>query len=61
MRMSYGIIPVFISESGAKEYLILQNHKGFWGFPKGHHEGNESPEDTAIRETYEETGITVKK
>ena len=37
--------------------LLLQGAKGSWSFPKGHGEvGDASPIDTAIRETWEETG-----
>ena len=31
-----------------------------WLQPGGHIEGKETPEETAIRETYEETGIKIK-
>lgn len=30
-----------------------------WGFPKGHAEKGESPQETAERELYEETGMKV--
>ncbi len=30
-----------------------------WGFPKGHLEKEESEEQAAVRETYEETGVVV--
>lgn len=33
---------------------------GMWGFPGGHLEHNESWEECAIRETMEETNITIK-
>jgi 8-oxo-dGTP pyrophosphatase MutT (NUDIX family) len=31
-----------------------------WTFPKGHIEGLEKPEDTAVREVREETGVTAR-
>lgn len=34
--------------------------KLFWSFPKGHQETNEADTETAIRETKEETGLSVK-
>jgi 8-oxo-dGTP diphosphatase len=34
--------------------------EGHWAFPGGHMEWGESPEDTAVRETLEETGLVVK-
>lgn len=54
----YGVIILY---KGDKEnlFLILQhdNDKGSWSFPKGHHEGSETPVQTALRELQEETGI----
>lgn len=42
------------------EYLLLQstNKGNFWGFPKGHVEGNETLLQTAKREIREETTLT---
>lgn len=40
--------------------LLIQQMKGHWGFPKGHVEGNETEEETAMREVKEETNIEVK-
>jgi 8-oxo-dGTP pyrophosphatase MutT (NUDIX family) len=40
------------------EFLLLKNRRGFWGFPQGHKEKDESEIQTLIREVSEETGIT---
>jgi len=40
--------------------LIEKSISGFYGFPKGHIENGESDEECAIRETLEETGISVR-
>lgn len=41
--------------------LFLWHEKlGIWIYPGGHTEENETPQQTAIRETLEETGIRVK-
>jgi len=56
---SYGIIPIYKNSEGKSEYLVVQNHGGYWGFPKGQPENGETPEQTAVREAYEETGIRV--
>lgn len=40
--------------------LIEKQLRGFYGFPKGHIENNETEEECAIRETFEEVGIRVK-
>lgn len=42
--------------------ILLCHHKKFnrWVQPGGHIENNETPEETALRETYEETGVRIK-
>ncbi len=42
--------------------ILLCHHQKFncWVQPGGHIENNETPEETALRETYEETGVRVK-
>ena len=47
-----------VVEEDGKILMIYQNN-GFWGFPKGHVEGDETEVVTAIRETYEETGLML--
>lgn len=44
------------TEEGIK-YLLLYRRGGYWNFPKGHFEEGENAMETALRETYEETGI----
>jgi len=53
---SYGIIPVR-HDGAARRYLLVQQRKGHWGFPKGHAEGDEAPVGAAMRELAEETGL----
>lgn len=44
-----------------KKVLLMYNKKlNKWLQPGGHIEGNETPIETAIRETFEETGIQIK-
>lgn len=57
--ISYGIVPLRRQSSGDWEVLLVLHQKGFWAFPKGHAELNESPEETASRELHEETGLKV--
>ena len=47
--------------NGEIEYLLLesQNKGHFWGFPKGHVEGNETLEETAKLEIKEETQLVL--
>ena len=37
--------------------LMTENYEGYWGFPKGHKEGNETYIQAATRELFEETGL----
>ena len=52
---------VYRKNNGEIEYLLLesQNKGHFWGFPKGHVEGNETLEETAKREIREETQLVL--
>lgn len=52
---------VYRKNTGKIEYLLLesQNKGRFWGFPKGHVEGNETLEETAKREIKEETQLVL--
>lgn len=40
--------------------LLIQQTDNAWGFPKGHVENNEKEQETAIRETKEETNLDVE-
>ena len=50
---------VFTRVDGDIKYVIIQSLAGYYGFPKGHMEAGESEKQTALREVYEETGLTV--
>ena len=52
---SCGII-VFDGE----KVLLIKHNGGHISFPKGHVENGETSKETAIRETFEETGIEAK-
>lgn len=45
-----------VIEKDGKILMIFQNN-GFWGFPKGHVEDDETEQETAHREIFEETGL----
>ena len=49
---------LFRNDSGKNEFLLLNYPQGHWDFVKGKVEQNETPHETTIRETREETGIT---
>lgn len=48
---------VFTRKEKEIYYVIVEEQEGYYGFPKGHMEGTETKEETALREIYEEVGI----
>ena len=52
---------VFVIDKSRKKILLVK-HKKFnkWVQPGGHIEEDETPEEAALREVYEETGLKVK-
>lgn len=53
---SAGII-IYLEESNENLFLLLNYPTGHWDFVKGKIEQGETEQDTALRETREETGI----
>ncbi len=43
---------------GSPLYLLIRDSYRNWGFPKGHVEKGELPDDAALREVSEETGLS---
>jgi len=57
---SCGVVPVKEIDGMMNVFLIHQiswRGDAYWTLPKGHPEGNETPEEAARRELYEETGL----
>lgn len=50
---------VFIYDPTANKILLIQSNNNLWGPPKGTLNYNETIKECAIREVYEETGITI--
>ena len=51
----------FIIDPVTKKLLLIKHKKNRrWTQPGGHIEGNETPEEAALREVYEETGLRIK-
>lgn len=51
----------FIVDPYTKKILLVKHKKNKrWTQPGGHMEENETPEETALREAYEETGLRVR-
>jgi 8-oxo-dGTP pyrophosphatase MutT (NUDIX family) len=57
-QKSCGVIPYRRKENGT-EYLVLLLTNTCWSFPKGHMEPGETEVQTALRELFEETGLTA--
>ena len=51
---------VFTRKENNIYFAIVKSLEGYYGFPKGHIEGNETEEETALREIYEEIGIRAQ-
>lgn len=56
---SCGVIVYRKHEQQVDLLLIKNRYGGHWSFPKGHVEGAETEEQTALREVKEETGLEV--
>ena len=56
-QTSAGVV-LFQNVSSEKLFLLLNYPQGHWDFIKGKMEKNETPHETALRETKEETGIS---
>jgi 8-oxo-dGTP pyrophosphatase MutT (NUDIX family) len=56
---AYGMIPVLpVRGETPRRYLLILHHKGHWGFPKGHKDGDDETDlQAALRELREETGL----
>ena len=56
-------VGVLVNDAQNRVCLILRGEeprKGYWGLPAGFMEGDESAEEGAIRECFEETGLNVE-
>jgi len=60
LEKSCGTIPYTINNGTIHYLLVKAKDDGYCGFPKGHVEADESEEETALRETLEETSVSVQ-
>lgn len=52
---------IYRNNGEARKFLLIKNKRSaHWGFPKGHIEKGETPEQTALREVLEETGLKIE-
>ncbi len=56
---SCGTIPYTVKNNFIYYLLVKSKCNGYCGFPKGHMENGEKEEETAFRETLEETSLRV--
>ena len=61
MKSIFSAGGIVVKDEGGPKVLVAQHsgHKG-WDFPKGHVEAGESPEQAAVREVDEETGVKAE-
>jgi 8-oxo-dGTP pyrophosphatase MutT (NUDIX family) len=60
-EFSSGVILFRINTSNKEVlYLLLHYPRGYWDLVKGKVESNETPQETALRELKEETGLSAK-
>lgn len=57
---SCGVLPYRIKEGKTEFLLVFESFSKCWSLPKGHMEAGESDEQMALRELYEETGLTAE-
>lgn len=57
---SCGVLPWRVKDSKREFLLVFERYSQCWSLPKGHMEAGETEEETALRELWEETGMTAK-
>lgn len=56
-EFSCGAILFTKNKEGVREYVLIMEANGSYGFPKGHKKSGETDLDCALREIKEETGL----
>ena len=59
-RKSCGVLPYRFNGTKREYLIVFEQFSQCWSLPKGHMEAGESEADTALRELYEETGLTAQ-
>lgn len=57
---SCGVLPYRIADGQREFLLVFETYSQCWSLPKGHIEAGETDVQAALRELYEETGLTAK-
>lgn len=50
---------VILEDSSGRALIVKANYKAYWTFPGGIVDKGETPKEAALRETFEEVGITI--
>ncbi len=59
-RKSCGVIPYRRNGGNVEILVVFEQFSQCWSLPKGHMEAGETETETALRELYEETGLTAR-
>lgn len=59
-EQSCGVLAYRVNDGQREFLLVYETCSQCWSLPKGHMEAGETEEQTALRELYEETGLTAK-
>ena len=51
---------LYTEKNGELQFVLVIEKSGYFGFPKGHLEGDETEEQAALREILEETNINAR-
>ena len=57
---SCGVLPYRMAKGQREFLLVYESFSHCWSLPKGHMEAGETEAETALRELYEETGLTAQ-
>ena len=58
-RKSCGVLPYRMAGSQREYLIVFEQFSQCWSLPKGHMEAGETEVETALRELWEETGLTA--
>lgn len=60
LRKSCGVLPYRLAGDRREYLIVFEQFSKCWSLPKGHMEAGETEAETALRELFEETGLTAR-